>query len=113
MRISENNLKKMRKSFWLLAFGFWLIGIQNLYAQSERKFIREGNKSFDNKKYSDAEVAYKKSLSKNQKSYEGNFNLGDAYYKQGKYDEAAKQFELSQSQNKDKKSDAAAFHNLG
>ena len=61
----------------------------------------------------DAEVEYKKSLGKNQKSYEGNFNLGDAYYKQGKYDEAARQFELLKSQKKDKSIDAAALHNLG
>lgn len=109
MRIYKNN----GNYFWLLAFSFWLTGMHMSYAQSEKKYIREGNKSFDNKKYSDAEVSYKKSLNKNQKSYEGNFNLGDAYYKQGKYDEAAKQFDLLRSQKKDKSSDAASLHNLG
>ncbi len=97
--------------FWFLAFG--VLAASACFAQSERKYIREGNSSFENKKYSDAEVAYKKSLGKNQKSYEGNFNLGDAYYKQGKYDEAAKQFDMLRAEKKDKSSDAAALHNLG
>jgi len=109
MRIHKNNLK----SCWLLAVGCWLISVQTTLAQSERKLIREGNKSFENKKYSDAEVAYKKSLNKNQKSYEGNFNLGDAYYKQRKYDEAARQFDMLKLQKKDKNTHAGALHNLG
>ena len=113
MKSFAHSIEWIKKSFWLLTVSLWLIGTCQAFAQSERKFIREGNKSFDSKKYSDAEVAYKKSLGKNQKSYEGNFNLGDAYYKQGKYDEAAKQFELLQSQKKDKASQAAAMHNLG
>src|SRR5690242_2136100 len=104
---------KPASHFWLLAFGCWLIAISCGFAQSDKKLIREGNKSYDNKKYSDAEVSYKKSLDKNQKSYEANFNLGDAYYKQGKYDDAAKQFELLKSEKKDKKTEAAALHNLG
>ena len=102
-----------QQSCWLLAAGCWLLASGTCLAQSERKFIRDGNKSFDKKNYSDAEVEYKKSLGKNQKSYEGNFNLGDAYYKQGKYDEAARQFELLKSQKKDKSTEAAALHNLG
>jgi tetratricopeptide (TPR) repeat protein len=109
MKILKNNLNMA----CLMAFGLGLLGVNSAFAQTDKKLIREGNKSYDNKKYSDAEVAYKKSLSKNQKSYEGNFNLGDAYYKQGKYDEAAKQFDQLKSQKTDKKTEAAALHNLG
>jgi len=106
-------VRTRKNNFWLLILGFLLVAVNTVFAQSERKFIREGNTSFENKKYSDAEVAYKKSLGKNQESYEGNFNLGDAYYKQGKYDEAAKQFDMLKLQKKDKNSNAAALHNLG
>jgi len=91
----------------------FLFSAEYSFSQSEKKLLRDGNKLFQEKKYSDAEVAYKKSLNKNQKSYEGNFNLGDAYYKQGKYDEAAKQFESVQSQKSSDKNQAAALHNLG
>ena len=102
----KNNLKYFASFICLLA-------ACSSFAQSDKKLIRDGNKLFKEKKYSDAEVAYKKSLNKNQKSYEGNFNLGDAYYKQGKFDEAAKQFENLKSQKANDKNQAAAWHNLG
>jgi tetratricopeptide (TPR) repeat protein len=84
-------------------------------AQSgERKLVREGNKLYREKKFSDAEVAYKKSLSKNKNSVPGNYNLGNAYYKQGKFDEASQQYQSVLS-NKDLSDDqkAKAFHNIG
>jgi tetratricopeptide (TPR) repeat protein len=113
MRTLKIKSEMKRNSFWLLAFGFWLSAIQPVLSQSDKKLIRDGNKLFEQKKFSDAEVAYKKSLNKNQKSYEGNFNLGDAYYKQGKYDEAAKQFQDLNSQKSSDKNQSAALHNLG
>ena len=102
-----------RNSFLLFAFCFWLITLRPVFSQSDKKLIRDGNKLFEQKKFSDAEVAYKKSLNKNQKSYEGNFNLGDAYYKEGKFDEAAKQFQSLNSQKSSDKNQSAALHNLG
>ena len=47
-------------------------------------------------------------------SFEANFNLGDALYKQGKYPEALQQFAKSVPLEKnDKGKVAAAFHNIG
>jgi Ca-activated chloride channel family protein len=84
------------------------------YSQSERKLVKDGNQMYKDKKYSDAEVNYKKSLDVNKDSKPAQFNLGDAYYKQGKYDEATKQFETLSSDGKlDKEEKAKAFHNLG
>ena len=83
-------------------------------AQSERKLVRDGNQMYKDKKYSDAEVNYKKSLGVNKDSKPAQFNLGDAYYKQGKFDDACKQFEaISGDKNLDKSEQAQAFHNLG
>ncbi len=84
-------------------------------AQSgERKLIRDGNQLFKEKKYSDAEVEYKKSLGVNKNSIPGNYNLGNAYYKQGKFDEASQQYQSAFS-NQDLREDqkAKAFHNIG
>jgi len=84
------------------------------FAQSERKLVREGNKLYKEKKYSDAEVNYKKSLNVNKNSPTGQFNLGDAYYKQGKFEEAAQQFQpLINYKNISKEEKAKAYHNLG
>ena len=44
---------------------------------------------------------------------EATFNLGDAVYQQKRYDEAAKQFQLSAQTNPDKSVKAKAYHNLG
>jgi Ca-activated chloride channel family protein len=86
----------------------------SLFAQSERLLVREGNKLYKEKKYSDAEVSYKKSLNAKKGSPTGQFNLGDAYYKQGKYDEAASQFQsLSEDKSIDKEEKSRAYHNLG
>ena len=113
MRKIKIKLGLETKCCWLLAAGCWIISSQIVFAQSEKKLIRDGNKLYEKKKFSDAEVAYRKSLNKNQKSKEGNFNLGDAYYKQGKFEEAVKQFESVNSQSADNKTKAAAMHNLG
>ena len=48
-------------------------------AQSERKLLREGNDEYNSKKYSEAEVNYKKSLEKNKNSVPGNYNLGNSF----------------------------------
>jgi Ca-activated chloride channel family protein len=84
------------------------------FAQSERKLVREGNQMYKDKKFSDAEVNYKKSLDVNKESKTAQFNLGDAYYKQGKFDDATKQFETISADSKiDKEDKARAYHNLG
>ncbi|MDF2436608.1 MAG: hypothetical protein K0Q95_984 [Bacteroidota bacterium] len=82
-------------------------------AQQEKKFIFEGNKNYNEKKYADAEKNYKQGLSKNKNSYKGSFNLGDAYYKQEKYEEAAEQFQALTHKATSKDTLAKAYHNLG
>ncbi|MEK6616211.1 MAG: tetratricopeptide repeat protein, partial [Bacteroidota bacterium] len=46
-------------------------------------------------------------------SYRGAFNLGDAYYKQGKYKEAAEQFEMLTQRKTNNDTLSKAYHNLG
>jgi Ca-activated chloride channel homolog len=82
-------------------------------SQQEKKFIKEGNKYYQEKKFSEAEKNYRQSLLKNKDSYKGSFNLGDAYYKQEKYDEAAEQFQALTHKATSKDTLAKAYHNLG
>ncbi|MBS1617998.1 MAG: tetratricopeptide repeat protein [Bacteroidetes bacterium] len=82
-------------------------------AQEERGLTRDGNKLFTKGKYSDAEAAYKKALEKKNNFPEAIFNLGDAIYKQKRYDDAIAQFELAAKTFKDPKQKAQAYHNLG
>jgi Ca-activated chloride channel family protein len=82
-------------------------------AQTERSLVRDGNRSYSDTKYADAEVNYRKALEKNKESQTGVFNLGDALYKQGRYAEAAQQYAMTASRTHDKDVKAKAYHNLG
>jgi tetratricopeptide (TPR) repeat protein len=84
-----------------------------LYAQGERKYIRQGNKEYDDKAFEESEVQYRKALDKDLSSYEGNFNLGDALYKQEKYEDASRKFSDLSGKGTDKKDLAKIYHNLG
>ena len=57
--------------------------------KAERKNVREGNKLYESEKYTESEIAYRKSLEVNPRSTEGTYNLGNSLYKQGKFPEAA------------------------
>jgi len=90
-----------------------LITALSINAQKERKFIREGNSVYEDKDYLDAEINYRKALEKNNDSFEAQFNIGDALFKQEKYDKAAEQFEVLAETYKENEHLAKAFHNLG
>ena len=82
-------------------------------AQTGRAKVREGNKNYKEEQYADAEVSYAKALEENPNNYEGIFNLGDALYKQGRYEEAAEKFEIAAGQAQQKSTRSEAFYNMG
>lgn len=84
-----------------------------LHAQEDKKYIKEGNELFERKKYPEAAKSYQQAVKKNKGSYKANFNLGDAYYKQGKFEEAAQQFQALTHQATSKDTLSKAYHNLG
>ncbi|MBN2765330.1 MAG: tetratricopeptide repeat protein [Paludibacteraceae bacterium] len=85
-----------------------------LTAQEESPDVRSGNKMYKAEKFTDAEVAYRKGLEKNPKSFEANYNLGNALYRQGKYNEALEQYKTSLALQPDQKTKvASALHNAG
>lgn len=96
----------------VMVFLLFIFSIK-VYSQQEKKFIREGNKQYGNNNFSEAEKNYSRGLNKNKDSYKSAFNLGDAYYKQGKYEEAAEQFQLLTHRPSSKDTLSKAYHNLG
>jgi len=84
-----------------------------VWAQQERKYIRKGNQAYEKNEFNKADIQYQKALEKNNNSFEAKFNIGDALYKQGKYKEAAQQFENITSQAKTKQEKAKIYHNIG
>ena len=98
----------------LLCFFAWPVSAQvNLSTDKEKTEIREGNKEFEKDNYADAEANYKKALEKKDNMPQAVFNLGDAVYKQKRYDEAIKQFQISALNNPDSNVKAQAYHNIG
>lgn len=79
----------------------------------ERRDIRSGNKLYEKGDYTEAEVAYRRALEKNPESYEGNFNLADALYKQKRYDEAAQLNARLAADSASVEHAAAAYFNQG
>jgi tetratricopeptide (TPR) repeat protein len=85
-----------------------------VWAQKESSDVRTGNKLYKSGKFTEAEIAYRKGLLKNNKSFEANYNLGNSLFRQKKYAEAMEQYKTSIAlQPKEKVKLAAAFHNTG
>jgi tetratricopeptide (TPR) repeat protein len=93
-----------------------------LFAQQEATDLRRGNKQYNDSNYTEAEVNYRRGLSKNDQSFEGHFNLGDALFKQEKFPEALEQYtqaekllkandKLSKEQLDERLADT--YHNMG
>jgi tetratricopeptide (TPR) repeat protein len=58
-------------------------------------------------------VKFKKGLEKDPKMFEGHFNVGDSYFKQGRYDEAIQSYKNSLQFTNDKSDQAKVYHNIG
>ncbi len=101
----------MRNKFFitLLLFLFSIC----VFAQNEKPLVRKGNSDYKKGNFSDAELNYRKSLEKNKNSAEGSFNLGDALYKQKKYDEAAGAFHNLSNTKLDDNVKSNTYYNLG
>jgi Ca-activated chloride channel homolog len=84
-----------------------------LNAQSDKKYIRKGNREYGKNKYSDSEISYRKAIDANKQSPDAVFNVGDALFRQKKFEEAGKQFAESTNQNEDKLKKSAGFYNMG
>ena len=85
----------------------------SLEAQTHRTLIQEGNEAFEEEKFPDAEAEYKKALQEYPDSRVAQFNLGDAYYKQQRYEEARQVFNTYSASSEDRIDAAQGFYNLG
>ncbi|HEV7232425.1 MAG TPA: tetratricopeptide repeat protein [Bacteroidia bacterium] len=104
----------LTKQIFLICLCCGFLFCTQVYGQAEKKYLREGNKLYSDKKYKEAEEQYQKARDLNPGNFKGAFNQADAYYKQGKNKEAATQFEeLAKTLAGDNKLSSAAYHNQG
>jgi len=83
------------------------------FAQSNRILINKGVDKYDEKKYSDAEVDFRKVVEGSPKNFDANFNLGDSYYKQQKYEEAIKSYTSALENTESDANRAKVYYNIG
>ena len=73
----------------------------------------DANKALSEDKFVEAEVDYRKAISKSDENVAAPFNLGNAYYNKETYSEAFGRFKEAGEIATDKKSKHKAFHNMG
>lgn len=82
-------------------------------AQTDRMYIRQGNKQFRAGNFADAEVSYRKALEKNDRNPQAHYNLGNSLLKQNKDSAAVAEFETASKIETDPLMKSQSFHNMG
>ncbi len=82
-------------------------------AQTDRQYIRQGNKQFRSGDYSNAEISYRKAIEKNPKNPQAVFNLGNALVAQKKDSAAIEQFESAAKLESNPLRKSQVYHNIG
>ena len=83
------------------------------HAQSDRDYIRSGNKQYRAGKYAEAEVDYRKAIEKNGKNSQAVYNLGNALLAQKKDSAAIEQYQSAAKMETNPKRRSYAYHNIG
>ena len=98
--------------FFLTAY---VIGVLTLTAQEGEviNHIFDGNQQAEIKEFNEAEMAYRRALSKAPEKPEALYNLGNTHFEEQDFDEAKQRYFQTQKFTENKFSKQQAFHNLG
>lgn len=83
------------------------------WSWAQRKEIAEGNSEYEAGRFHNAESAYKKSVEKDPQQFTGNYNLGNALYRQNKFEEASQQYLNASANNNVNELQSKAMYNMG
>jgi len=101
------------KSHYKLVSLVFIFMFMNINAQSLRGLVNDGVDEYEENKFAEAEVNFKKGIESDLESFESRFNLGDAIYKQGRFEEALEEFKNSMPLVETDEEKAGIFHNIG
>jgi Ca-activated chloride channel family protein len=115
LMVSERRSKLLNRIKRLLpgVVSLLLIFVCTASGQTVRSLVKEGNRAYKEKRYTDAEVAYKKALEKNPKSDAALYDAGNAYYKEQRYDEALQHYAQAEQLMTSNDQRADAWYNIG
>lgn len=98
---------------YMLALFVMAACVTNVYAQSDRQFIRSGNKLYRSQNYAKAEAEYRKAIAQNGQNPQAMYNLGCALMMQQKDSAAIVQYENAGKLENNKSRKAKIYHNIG
>ena len=90
-----------------------ILSFQTASGQSDRQFVRNGNKFFGQQDYAKAEVEYSKAIAANAANTTAIYNLGCALQMQQKDSAAIVQYEKAGKAETSKRRKSMAYHNIG
>ena len=76
-------------------------------------YVYQGNELLNEDEFVSAEMEYRRAISEEPTSVAGTYNLGNAYYKKGSFNEALYRHEQAAKSAIDKAEKHKAFHNIG
>ncbi len=101
----------MNKAFYISIF--LIVCTKLVNAQAEKVLLSNGNTEYQEGNFEAAAELYNQSIAESPDFEQAAFNLGDAMFRQEKYEEAVNQFQsLSRNASTDELK-SKAFHNLG
>jgi tetratricopeptide (TPR) repeat protein len=84
-----------------------------LFAQSVRSLNNTGVDKYEENNFTEAEVNFKKAIEENAQTFEAQFNLGSALYKQQRYDESIKNYQTALALAENDQQKARIYYNQG
>jgi tetratricopeptide (TPR) repeat protein len=101
--------------YWIFTIGLCLglsLSFTNLMAQSAHSTLRAGDAFYEKGYYADAEDIYRDATA-SKKHAQARFNLGNSLFNQGRFEEAAKEYQQAANQTTDTVFRAKALYNKG
>jgi Ca-activated chloride channel family protein len=82
-------------------------------AQTDRQYVRQGNKFYRAGDFANAEVSYRKALEKNNRNTQAMFNLGNSLLAQNKDSAAVEQLQKAAQAETNPLRKSKSYHNMG
>lgn len=103
----------MKKLLYIFAFIGCSVFSQEKLKPQDGKYIYQGNKELQENNFVNAEAEYRNAISENPTNSVSKFNLGNAYFKNKKTNEALARYQQAGKVAETKLGKHKAFHNMG
>lgn len=104
-------IKLLNFKYLVIAFG--LLSAKQAAAQSIHGPLLDGDVAYDKKEYGKAENAYRNAADRDNGNPQAIYNLANALFQQGKFEDAGERYKQAIINSKNKNQQADALHNFG